>query len=87
MAESNYSVHEELQQLELAKNTGVVYVLGKTTLKTNKSTGPFEGLLIDKLYRFLQNNCRSTMYTFNRSYDQFHRQISITHGKYNSREF
>lgn len=65
VAESNYSVHDELQQLELAKNTGVVYVLGKTTLRTNKSTGPFEGLLIDKLYRFLQNNCRSTMSTYN----------------------
>jgi len=64
-AESNYSVDEELQQLELANNTGVVYVLGKITLKTNKSTGPFEGLLIDKLYRFLQNNCRSTLSTYN----------------------
>jgi hypothetical protein len=29
-------------------------VLGKATLKTNKSTGPFEGLLLDKPYRFLQ---------------------------------
>lgn len=65
VAQSNCSVQEELQQLELVKNTGVVYVLGKVTLRTNKNTGPFEGLLIDKFYRFLQNNCRSTMSTYN----------------------
>lgn len=65
VAESNNSVDEELQRLESAKNTGVVYVLGKITLKTNKSTGPFEGLVIDKFYRFLQNNCRPTLSTYN----------------------
>ncbi|KAH9321089.1 hypothetical protein KI387_015728, partial [Taxus chinensis] len=55
--------YEELQQLELAKEAGAVFVLGKTTLKTSNKTGFVEGFIVDKLYGFLQNNSRSAMST------------------------
>eukprot|EP01018_Ginkgo_biloba_P031856 Gb_04121 [translate_table: standard] len=69
-ASSNVSVkysysspYEELQELELAKNKGAVFVLGKTTLRTSRNTGVVERFVIEKMYGFLQNNCRSTIST------------------------
>eukprot|EP01018_Ginkgo_biloba_P031855 Gb_04140 [translate_table: standard] len=57
------SPYEELQELELAKNKGAVFVLGKTTLRTSENTGVVERFVIEKMYGFLQNNCRSTIST------------------------
>ncbi|KAH9321086.1 hypothetical protein KI387_015725 [Taxus chinensis] len=62
-AEDDGSAYEELQQLEVAKEIGAVFVLGKTTLQTSNKTGVVEGFIVDKLYGFLQNNSRSAMST------------------------
>ncbi|GLJ23292.1 hypothetical protein SUGI_0440650 [Cryptomeria japonica] len=63
VAENNFSAYEEVQQLELAKNVGAMFVLGKTTLKTSEKTGAFERFVIDNIYDLLEKNCRSTIST------------------------
>lgn len=51
----------ELMELEIAKSTGAIFVLGKTTLRTSANTGWFDRLMIDHFYQFLAKNCRSAM--------------------------
>nr|BAO53206.1 potassium transporter [Cryptomeria japonica] len=60
---------EELQQLELANRVEAVYVLGKTILRTGIMRGFFSVIIMD-IYRFLQNNCRSSISTMKVPPDQ-----------------
>ncbi|KAJ7544285.1 hypothetical protein O6H91_09G072700 [Diphasiastrum complanatum] len=55
---------EDLAELEMAKQSGAVFVLGKSRLKVSKSTRWLERIVVDKFYRFLQNNCRSAISTW-----------------------
>ncbi|ERN11474.1 hypothetical protein AMTRI_Chr03g43760 [Amborella trichopoda] len=63
--------HEELQLLESGKDRAVTFVMGRTILRTSEKTGWFQQLVIgwcqrlviDGIYRFLQNNFRSSIST------------------------
>ncbi|KAF9602038.1 hypothetical protein IFM89_024795 [Coptis chinensis] len=55
----------EIQQLESAANSGVVYVMGRTVLKPSEKNGCLAHIVIDYFYRFLQNNFRSAVSTLN----------------------
>ncbi|CAK9138454.1 unnamed protein product [Ilex paraguariensis] len=48
----------EIERLDSAAEKGVVFVIGRTILKTNRNNGWFVRFIIDYLYRFLQKNCR-----------------------------
>ncbi|MQM19580.1 hypothetical protein Taro_052585 [Colocasia esculenta] len=54
---------QEVEALESALTKGVVFVLGRTILKTSPRSGWFTRFVIDNLYRFLQKNFRSAMAT------------------------
>ncbi|CAK9167257.1 unnamed protein product [Ilex paraguariensis] len=49
---------DEIERLDSAAEKGVVFVIGRTILKTNLNSGWFVRFIIDYLYRFLQKNCR-----------------------------
>ncbi|PIA64662.1 hypothetical protein AQUCO_00100253v1 [Aquilegia coerulea] len=57
--------HIEVELLESAASIGVVYVMGRTILKSNEKNGWFAHLVIDCFYRFLQKNFRSAVSTLN----------------------
>ncbi|KAL7229900.1 hypothetical protein ACSBR2_008453 [Camellia fascicularis] len=52
---------EEAKRLDVAVEEGVVFVTGRTILKSKKSNGWFDHIIIDCLYRFFQKNCRSAV--------------------------
>ncbi|KAI8030082.1 Potassium transporter 6 [Camellia lanceoleosa] len=52
---------EEAERLDVAVEEGVVFVTGRTILKSKKSNGWFDHIIIDCLYRFFQKNCRSAV--------------------------
>ncbi|XP_027108624.1 potassium transporter 26 [Coffea arabica] len=52
---------EEAEKLGKAMKKGVVFVAGRTILKSKESNGWLSHLVIDYLYRFLQKNCRSAL--------------------------
>ncbi|KAA8533652.1 hypothetical protein F0562_030914 [Nyssa sinensis] len=54
---------EEAQKLDAAMEKGVVFVMGRTILKANKSNGWLGRFTINYLYRFFQKNCRSAVST------------------------
>ncbi|KAF7147533.1 hypothetical protein RHSIM_Rhsim03G0197800 [Rhododendron simsii] len=51
----------EKRKLRLAEESGAVFVVGRTILKSNKKKGWFARFVIDYLYRFLQKNCRAAV--------------------------
>lgn len=51
----------EKWKLSLAEESGAVFVVGRTILKSNKKKGWFARFVIDYLYRFLQKNCRAAV--------------------------
>ncbi|KAE9464785.1 hypothetical protein C3L33_03307, partial [Rhododendron williamsianum] len=51
----------EKWKLRLAEESGAVFVVGRTILKSNKKKGWFARFVIDYLYRFLQKNCRAAV--------------------------
>lgn len=62
---SNFAYDDELRDLDLAMSKGAIFVTGRTTLRTSPNTSGFQRFVIDKLYRFLQDNCRSSISTLN----------------------
>ncbi|XP_047327024.1 potassium transporter 26-like [Impatiens glandulifera] len=52
---------EELIRLEMGKESGVVFVTGRTILKSDKKNGWLGHIAISYLYRFFQKNCRSAV--------------------------
>ncbi|MQM21176.1 hypothetical protein Taro_054210 [Colocasia esculenta] len=52
---------EEVEALESALRKGIVFVVGRTILKTSPTSGWFTRFVIDNLYRFLQRNSRSAV--------------------------
>ncbi|KAL3521605.1 hypothetical protein ACH5RR_019754 [Cinchona calisaya] len=52
---------EEAEKLGKAFEKGVVFVAGRTILKSKESNGWLSHFVIDYLYRFLQKNCRSIL--------------------------
>ncbi|OVA09301.1 potassium transporter [Macleaya cordata] len=55
----------EIRALESAASKGVVFVLGRTILKSNEKNGCLAHVVIDYFYRFLQKNFRSAVSTLN----------------------
>ncbi|CAI9092365.1 OLC1v1027582C1 [Oldenlandia corymbosa var. corymbosa] len=52
---------EEKEKLQRSFEKGVVFVAGRTILKSKESNGWLSRLVIDYFYRFLQKNCRSAL--------------------------
>lgn len=52
---------EEKEKLERAGQKGIIFVAGRTILKSKESNGWIAHIVIDYLYRFLQKNCRSSI--------------------------
>ncbi|KAF3788192.1 hypothetical protein EJ110_NYTH21331 [Nymphaea thermarum] len=53
--------NDELTKLESAKVHDVVFVMGRTILRSNKQNGCIDRIIINYVYRFLQKNFRSTV--------------------------
>lgn len=60
LREHTETIHEK-QKLDSAAQKGVVFVIGRTILKSNQNNGWFDRFTIDYLYRFLQKNCRAAV--------------------------
>lgn len=52
---------EEAEKLRGAMEKGVVFVTGRTILKSKESNGWLDRFVVDKLYRFFQKNSRSAV--------------------------
>lgn len=52
---------EEAEKLKQALQKGVIFVAGRTILKSKKSNGLLSHILIDYFYRFFQKNSRSAI--------------------------
>lgn len=52
---------EEAEKLGKAFEKGVVFVAGRTILKSKESNGCLAHWVIDYMYRFLQKNCTSVL--------------------------
>lgn len=57
------SDNDEVQQVDIAASSGVVYVLGRTVLLSSEKNGVLAHVVIDYIYRFLQKNFRSAVST------------------------
>ncbi|XP_031484891.1 potassium transporter 26-like [Nymphaea colorata] len=53
--------NDELTKLESAKVHDVVFVMGRTILRSSKQNGCIDRIIINYVYRFLQKNFRSTV--------------------------
>lgn len=52
---------EEAAKLTVGVEKGVVFVTGRTILRSKESNGWLDRFVVDKLYRFFQKNCRSAV--------------------------
>ncbi|KAI5082921.1 hypothetical protein GOP47_0002664 [Adiantum capillus-veneris] len=61
---------EDIEELEIAKVSGAIFVLGRTILRTTKDA-TWMGAIITSIYQFLVNNCRSVIDTWRIPYLNF----------------